>query len=231
MWLAVDAGNSLVKWALLGDGRPLQVETAQHGQWHALKKAALLADNIWVSNVGSVDCAHQLRQALAVCSKVRFITAPAQGGDVINHYRPPSSLGSDRWLGLVAVRVRRRHSIIISTGTATTIDALSATGVFLGGVVLPGIMAMRQTLAATTSLQLLPENVSWPPLQTSAAVANGTLLATAGAALMLRRRLLPGAEIILTGGNAPALRPWLPQTTVSIPHLPIMGMMRLREEG
>lgn len=233
MWLAVDSGNSRIKWSLVDAGRLLAVNSAAAGNCpRALQQAARQALAVWVTHVGGASERKKLTAALSACPQVRFVSSAARAAGVINRYQPPSSLGVDRWLGLVAMRPQRRNVIIASAGTAVTVDALRADGVFLGGVVLPGIGLMQQTVAAKTGLPRLPVGATteqWPPLNTRAALCGGAPLAVAGAALGLRRRLLPGAKIIVTGGDAEQLLPQLPAAAVHVPQLPLLGLIRLWE--
>ena len=125
---------------------------------------------------------------------------------MINNYRPPAALGVDRWLGLVAAREQQRDLIIISVGTAATVDLLRADGVFIGGAILPGLRLTKQVLTKHVGVRALGNgDLQLPPLTTNDAVMAGALLSVIGTATMLRRRFLPGARFLATGGNAPQL--------------------------
>ena len=72
--------------------------------------------------------------------------------------RTRRKLGADRWASLVAARRREmargaapRPAIVVNAGTAVTIDALDADGVFRGGLIVPGIHLMLQSLADNTA--------------------------------------------------------------------------------
>jgi type III pantothenate kinase len=59
-------------------------------------------------------------------------------------YSPPSDVGADRVVNGVAAyeaygRATRSPVIVVDFGTATTFDAISAAGEYLGGVICPGI--------------------------------------------------------------------------------------------
>jgi len=59
-------------------------------------------------------------------------------------YSPPSDVGADRVVNAVAAyeaygRATRSPVIVVDFGTATTFDAISASGEYLGGVICPGI--------------------------------------------------------------------------------------------
>lgn len=232
MWLAVDCGNSRIKWAAVQNGRAAKVRTAAVAPKRAsllqLRKAAAEASEAWVSHVGAALSRDELRGVLRECKQVRFVRSVAAGGGVVNRYRPPSSLGVDRWLALVAARKLRRDVAVVGAGTAATIDFLRGDGEFLGGAVLPGIHLSRETTARRTGLPI-SENARMilPPQNTKAALAAGAVSAVAGAALFLRRRILPGARFVVGGGDAKLLLPWLPKTAAYIPHPPICGLVRL----
>ncbi len=232
MWLAVDCGNSRIKWAAVQNGAAEEVQCAPVSRLGALQKAARGASFARVSHVGAGAKKRDLRAALRACGEVRFVQSEARAGGVVNSYRPPESLGADRWLALIALRPRRKDLIIITAGTAATVDALRADGVFLGGAVLPGIRLMHDSLAQRAGLPAFAPDFSRgfsaPPRDTAAAMRAGALSAIAGAARVFRRRFLPGAQFAVSGGDGEKLLPWLPQTAAHIPHLPILGLIRLQ---
>ena len=72
----------------------------------------------------------------------------------------PDRVGMDRLVAAVAanrLRDRERAAVVIDAGTATTVDAVSADGVFRGGVILPGFRMIARALAADTDLLPLVE--------------------------------------------------------------------------
>lgn len=233
MWLAVDCGNSRLKWAAVKNERAATVRTIKLAPRRAsaftqLQNAAARASEAWVSHVGAALSREELRSILRACTKVRFIKSAAAGGDIVNRYRPPSSLGVDRWLALIAAREMRRDVAVVGAGTAATIDFLRGDGVFIGGAVLPGISLAQETLAQRAGLPIPARaQMHLPPQNTRAALNAGAISAVAGAALFLRRRLLPGARFVVGGGDAELLLPWLPKTTALMPHPPICGLVRL----
>src|SRR5690606_24606273 len=64
----------------------------------------------------------------------------------------PLSLGADRIANtLAAARPYHRDTIAVDLGTATTFDCISADGVFVGGVIAPGINTGAETLVRRTA--------------------------------------------------------------------------------
>ena len=68
-------------------------------------------------------------------------------------YRNPLEVGADRIAGAIAGAQRHpgRGLIIVDCGTATTFDVVTATGDYLGGVIMPGLGVSAETLASHTT--------------------------------------------------------------------------------
>lgn len=72
---------------------------------------------------------------------------------ILNRYRVPSQVGVDRLMNAVAVHeIHGRDAVVIDFGTATTFDAVSARGVYLGGAIAPGIEITLEALYSRTAL-------------------------------------------------------------------------------
>jgi len=70
----------------------------------------------------------------------------------------------------------------VNAGTAMTVDALSDTGEFLGGIIVPGHDLMQQALVANTAALKLGEGAFQDyPDNTADAIASGAMQALAGA--------------------------------------------------
>jgi type III pantothenate kinase len=64
----------------------------------------------------------------------------------------PLSVGADRIINtLAASRLFGRDAIVVDLGTATTYDCITADGVFLGGIIAPGVRSSAETLFRRTS--------------------------------------------------------------------------------
>ena len=64
----------------------------------------------------------------------------------------PQTVGADRIVNtLAASTLFKRDAIVVDLGTATTFDCITADGVFLGGVIAPGVLVMAETLVRRTS--------------------------------------------------------------------------------
>jgi len=207
--LLLDVGNSRIKWALAGSGAWTRQGVVNLAEGAALRQAfANLPQphKILASNVAGYEAAQQVRAACAAWpGPVEFITAQAQQCGVRNAYEQPAKLGSDRWAALIAAWHQTHAAcLVVNCGTATTVDALSGAGEFIGGLILPGIDMMLRSLAAGTA-QLEVAQGKWRefPRNTADAMVSGAIQATVGA-IRQQFELLgaPGARCLLGGGAA-----------------------------
>jgi type III pantothenate kinase len=217
--LAIDAGNTRIKWGLHDGGGWLAcgaVETANADALGESIAPALPADRAFASNVAGARAQAAIESACAQASvALTFIRGEASRLGVTSSYRDPSQLGADRWVALVAAHAARPgHKLVINAGTAVTIDALTAEGRFLGGVILPGPALMRRSLdRGTAALREAQGTVRDFPDNTPDAIASGTVIACAGAAdrmaHAMNARASPCGLIILSGGAAREIAPAL----------------------
>lgn len=242
MLLLIDAGNTRVKWALARDDAAPghwddagMVEHAQLQDLAAIFIAAAPARAV-VSNVAG-PALHALlerllRQAGIGASTIEWFASVPQRAGVRNGYRNPGQLGCDRFASAIGARALypERALLVATCGTATTIDAVQD-GVFIGGMILPGLGLMAQSLARNTAQ--LPQiaqglDVADPFADhTDAAIASGCLGAQAGAieraAAALARRAGP-VQCLLSGGAAALIAPQLALEHVKIDNLVLIGL-------
>ena len=77
----------------------------------------------------------------------------------------PLTVGADRIINtLAASRIYGRDAIVVDLGTATTFDCITRDGVFLGGVIAPGVRTSAETLFRRTSK--LPATELVAPMRT-----------------------------------------------------------------
>ena len=190
---------------------------------------------VWVSNVAGAKVEHRIRDACAVRHwSPKFITAQAMQCGVRNAYARPGQLGSDRWVALVAAwRSTGSACLVVSSGTATTIDALTDEGVFIGGLILPGLALMRQSLfGATAQLHMDEGSLADFPRNTADALLSGALQATCGA-IQRQYDLLgvPGSPVLLSGGAAQVLQPHLQLPVRIVDNLTLQGVLLIAQEA
>lgn len=64
----------------------------------------------------------------------------------------PMTVGADRIVNtLAASQLFKKDTIVVDLGTATTFDCITSDGVFLGGVIAPGVLMMVEALSRRTA--------------------------------------------------------------------------------
>ena len=234
--LLLDVGNSRIKWVFVKNGVRVQQGALGNSEWLALQREfARLPPprRILISNVAGVAMAQRLRSVCGIWPvPVEFITAQAEQCGVVNSYQVPSELGSDRWASLIAAwRKLNGTCLVVNCGTATTVDALSAEGKFLGGLILPGIRLMQRSLSTSTALQgEQGGQLQDFPCATDDAIYSGVLRATLGAVRHQYELLgLPGATCLLSGGAADELQDHLDIPLQRIDNLVLGGLQIIGE--
>ena len=162
------------------------------------------------------------------------MTARSGQCGVRNGYEQPERLGSDRWAALIAAwRHVRGACLVVNCGTATTIDALSAQGEFLGGLILPGVSLMQHSLATNTAQLDAEQGVLRDfPRNTADAIHSGILRATLGAVRhqfgLLQARGGP-VHCLLGGGAVDVVRPHLDLPAERMDNLVLQGLQIIGE--
>jgi len=242
--LLIDAGNTSVKWVLAEPDAPLgswqqagacardDVVQLAH-DWRGLPVAAALVSNVAGAEFAALLAA-QARQAFGAGLPLSFFTSRAACAGVVNGYRDPGQLGCDRFAAAIGARALfpQQPLLVVHCGTATTVDALTADGRFLGGMILPGLGLMTGALAANTAQlpQTPPQAVALDRFadNTVDAIASGCIAAQAGAierALALHARGHGGAvRCVLAGGAAAWIAPHLQQPCERVDNLVLIGL-------
>jgi type III pantothenate kinase len=129
----------------------------------------------------------------------------------------PFTVGADRIANtLAASRLRKRDTIVVDLGTATTYDCITADGAFIGGIIQPGVGTSAETLFRRTAQLAATELI--PPqkvigTRTDECIRSGVLYGAADSIDGLVRRIkkewaVPNPLVIATGGLAESLRPY-----------------------
>ena len=150
----------------------------------------------------------------------------------------PLSVGADRIVNtLAASQLFRRDTIVVDLGTATTFDCITGDGVFIGGVIAPGVRTGAETLVRRTArlprVDLdAPSSVIGRRTDTSlrSGIFFGAVEAIDGIVNRIRREWdRPRALVVATGGLAPLLGPHCATVERIEPFITLQGLdMALR---
>lgn len=226
-FLAIDIGNTRLKWALYEQARSgaaLQahgavfletIDTLAEAEWRDLPAPSSMLGCV----VAGDGVKRRIEEQLELWEiEPRWVVSSAQACGVINGYDHPVRLGVDRWVALIGARHHMlargapRPVLVVMVGTAVTVDALDATGRFLGGLILPGFGLMLRALEMGTAGLKAPtgEAVDFPT-NTSDALMSGGADALAGGVERMHRKLRNRTGqtplVLMSGGAAVKLAP------------------------
>lgn len=238
MMLLCDVGNTRFKWAfwdgvLSGFGH---APYAGEGDFIS----ALLAVKERPSVVAGISVAPKSRHVFTeFCERHWHVTPRWYGAcreayGIRSLYEPPETLGADRFAALVGAHARysRRALCVVDCGTAITIDALDRDGVFQGGVIMSGMGVSAGALRCAVEVLPMMEVIGVPSAlgrTTADALKGGLVIGAAGAIDRLvdeqKARLADDALVVLTGGDASALAPYLKSRHEIAPHLTLEGLL------
>ncbi len=234
--LAIDAGNTRIKWGAHDGARWLAqgwVETARAKDLKAAFAALATLQAIVISNVAGVALREQIARALPAKPAPHWIkSARAQCG-VSSSYARPVQLGCDRWAALIgARRLFGAAAVVVNAGTALTVDALTADGVFAGGMIVPGADLMRKALADNTdALKLQPGAFRFFPDATGDAIMSGAINALCGAVERMARFVEETGHAaplcVLSGGGAALIAPHLNVEVKVVDNLVLEGLLAI----
>ena len=242
--LLVDVGNTRIKWARLSRGRIGTACAAVHSAWSPATYARRLfggrtrPTHMWVTSVAAPG----VNRALAAAARragagSTFVTVPRRGGGVTVGYLEPWRLGSDRFVAAVGAHelFPRTPVCVVGVGTAMTIDLLTGDGRHRGGVIVPSPALMVETLLTRTHGIQRRSRGGRPGAgaglfarSTRAGLEQGGRYAAAAlidravdeAQVLLGRKPL----VVLTGGQAAAVRPLLRSSCAVVPDLVLRGL-------
>lgn len=244
MLLLVDAGNTLIKWAVIDEnastqgrwldsGAALHADVAQLEQdWrrHNISRAL-------ISNVAGQARQSQLGMMLSnlkVASlSIEWFASTSEQAGVRNSYRHPAQLGCDRFAAMIGAHALfPEQALIVATcGTATTVDAITADGLFVGGMILPGLGLMATSLARNTAHlpQVAQNSLKLYPFasNTSDAIISGCIAAQTGAiehATALHAERSNEVLCVLSGGAALSIAPHLSAEHQIVDNLVLIGL-------
>lgn len=229
--LAIDSGNSRIKWGLRGPGGWIvRGASDQAGieelalAWESLQPASVIGSNV------AGKAIQDRIEALLPGSAFTWIEAQRSQCGVLNGYTVPGQLGPDRWAALIgAKKLLAMGGLVVSLGTALTVDILDRDGKFAGGIIAPGLQAMLDALKRSTRLDPSAGHFAFPPKNTDDAVWSGAILSLAGTIDKISR-LRGNPECLLNGGDAELVLPHLETRTRIVDNLVLEGLVLISGE-
>ncbi|HYI22948.1 MAG TPA: type III pantothenate kinase [Candidatus Limnocylindrales bacterium] len=254
MLVAIDVGNSNIKYSFVHDGAVVSIGTTPTPQ-----SAATTAVDDWVAGLPGEGGVEGQTLDIAVVSVVPSVTeaireaAASRGISVLVadestipieiRVENPAAVGDDRLINAyAALRFHGAPAIVVDMGTATTFDVVDAEGAFVGGAIAAGAGLGIDALArGTAQLPSVPLVMPATAIgrDTISAMQSGAVIGHSGLVLVLIRAITdqltsaggPSPKVILTGGLSTA--EWaqaIPKVDVIDPYLTLEGLARLHQE-
>lgn len=231
MWL-LDLGNTRLKLARVGASGLGPVTALAHGDagFGAALRAALAGarpgERAWLASVAPEAARQSVEAVLDACGfDVRHVVTRAECAGVQIAYADPARLGVDRFLALLAARARGGDQLVVSFGSAITVDLLDDHGRHHGGLI--GISATHAQQALAARFPALDRGGASTPaafgIDTPDAVAAGTRAQALGLVLAAwddACRVLGRPPAVLLGGGdaAPLVDPLARRLSVAVVH-------------
>ena len=187
-FLALDVGNTRLKWAqysapvvgaaMLSQGAVFleNIDKLAEGEWSDLPPPSRILGCIVASDAIKRRVVEQMDLWDAA---PRWVVSSPQEAGLINGYDHPARLGADRWVAMIGAHHRllgrgvSKPCVVVMVGTAVTVEAIDASGKFIGGIILPGHGIMLRALeSGTAGLHVPTGDVCNFPTNTSDALTS-----------------------------------------------------------
>jgi type III pantothenate kinase len=236
--VVVDVGNTRIKWGRCVQGQiketislPPDSESwqAQVVAWRLQKRGT------WVLSGVHPPRRDRLADWLRARGEQVQIIDSWRELDLKTNVESPEKVGIDRLLNALAavgIQPGRLPAIVISAGSAVTVDWIDESGTFCGGAIFPGPGLMARALHDYTALLPIVEindtNPVVPAKSTIAAIEAGIFCASVGGISEVCTRLQKGAgnarELYLTGGYGKQLGAVMAQPFRLWPEMTLEGL-------
>ena len=254
MRLFFDIGNTRLKWALDNGGVFEHSGGVAHQSFDLSELEACLnqegeVQSVWASSVAASDLQKQLESWVNrfLGQQVNWVAVDAVRSGVRNCYEDLAKLGVDRWMAVLGASQFRKTSgdenspvIVIDAGTAVTVELLDIDNHYRGGVILPGLVLMHDSLVGRTQGidSVMVDVVGVIGQNTQQCVNSGVRNGLLGAIERVIREiceLLGCVEsdvlLLLTGGDAGFVNENSNLEFIVLPHLVLNGLVSFADDG
>lgn len=236
--LAIDVGNTYIKAAVIDDGGVretsylLTEECIRKNRYFSLSPHAESGKKgIVIVSVRREVLEIIKKEALVLFGKPIFIVDINTETGIRNLYLSPLTLGIDRLVTAAAAwhlyRKEGRSVIAVDMGTATTIDLISASGEFVGGIIAPGLQSAL--LGLLENAPELPKVIIEKAQRligrtTAECMSSGAVASQAAIIRGLADMIDPQAVVVVTGGMVQIISNWLKERYIIDENLMFKGL-------
>ena len=215
----IDIGNSTVKW------RTLESDVYSKYVDEFLTSTLPQADSAWVSAVANLDIVEDLK---SLFKEFHLVDSQTKCNNLVVAYDDPSSLGSDRFFAMLGAmnQFSKKPLLVIDIGSAMTFDVIDRDGIHQGGLIMPGLGALRisfsnfETTDLTTNIDGLARN-------TTDAWKNGTqamLISSINDQIEKFNEIYADGIVTICGGFVEEIKNELPKSVQIFDNLVLDGL-------
>jgi len=222
--LFVDIGHSAVKWRTFDS--KVSKESIE------FFSASSLPNNkcIWLSAVAHSNIVDSIKREFA---NVELVLPCKKHGNLTIAYQTPSELGVDRFLAMLGAieNYPSANLLVIDLGSALTIDIVNDDGAHKGGLIMPGLMALRKSFTKF-STENMSQSLTGLQNNTKDAWLSGTetmLIVTIKEQIKDFQSQYSNGVVLLTGGDITKLSNELPQSLNYFENLVLDGLVSYAE--
>jgi len=215
----IDIGNSAVKW------RTLESDVYSKNVDEFLTSTLPQADSAWVSAVANLDIVKDIK---SLFKEFHLVDSQKKCNNLVVAYDDPSSLGSDRFFAMLGAmnQFSKKPLLVIDIGSAMTFDVINGDGIHQGGLIMPGLAALRisfskfETTDLTTNIDGLARN-------TTDAWKNGThamLISSINDQIEKFNEIYSDGMVTICGGFVEEIKNELPKSVQIFDNLVLDGL-------
>lgn len=231
MELAIDLGNTHLKWGLFSGDRLIDLGVDKVENYRPEEKLIQKLKAVVFSNTHFA--AANLEEKFQKVPIVKDIRAIAP--DFKTDYKTPDTLGSDRMAVCYAASkfFPKQAVLIIDAGSCITYDMVDERGIHRGGMISPGLyMRLRAMNQFTANLPLAEAPTQWAPMALSTrdslsqGALSGCVYEMEGYISYVEDRF-KNIKIIITGGDADLFVKFIKKEIFAEPNLVLWGLREI----
>ena len=218
--LFVDIGHSAVKW------RTFNSKVSKENVESFSASNIPNSECIWLSAVAHPNVVDSIKTEFA---NVELVLPCKKHGNLTIAYQTPSELGVDRFLAMLGAieNYPSANLLVIDLGSALTIDIVNDDGAHKGGLIMPGLMALRKSFTKF-STENMSQSLTGLQNNTKDAWLSGTetmLIVTIKEQIKDFQSQYSNGVVLLTGGDITKLSNELPQSLNYFENLVLDGLV------
>ena len=215
----LDIGNSAIKW------RTIESNVYSKSVDEFLLNTLPQANNAWVSAVANSDIVENLEDHF---DTVHLVNSQSKFNNLKISYDDASTLGSDRFFAMLGAMEHfpNKALLIIDIGSAMTFDVINEDGYHQGGLIMPGLGALRKSFSKFETTDL-STNIDGLARNTTDAWKSGTqsmLFSSINSQIEKFNEIYSDGIVTICGGLVNEIKNELPESVQIFDNLVLDGL-------